>query len=344
MAVCVLLAHTIRVVVKLELTEYEKFVGGLEGDAFQDEVCARLQGHITDFQRIPDKPSGDGGLDGLSHGQEYAYCCYGPEQDPVKLKVKGLKDAIVEKFSADLRKLFEVAIGSNRRVVPAPNAELATIMGVGNKIRTIYLVVSWFETHRIIGPLNTAFNRYKRASQLKYVRDDAKLTIWGPKDLATHGPLDEHTLFRLQNKDLFEHLRAASAEDIPPNTTGDFDAKFADLKRRRVSRAVYIDGLAKEFRDAWAAAIALDNDLASTSVVLHEALETARTDAARAARVRSMSGTEPYELIGTMQQDVVDRLGEEFGRRLGGMASKVADGVVAGMIGECPIEWRDGDV
>ena len=47
-------------------------------------MCARLQGHITDFQRIPDKPSGDGGLDGLSHGQECAYCCYGPEQDPVK--------------------------------------------------------------------------------------------------------------------------------------------------------------------------------------------------------------------------------------------------------------------
>ena len=49
MAVCVLLAHTIRVVVKPKLTEYEKFVGGLEGDAFQDEVCARLQGDITDF-------------------------------------------------------------------------------------------------------------------------------------------------------------------------------------------------------------------------------------------------------------------------------------------------------
>ena len=342
---CVLLAHTIRVVVKPELTEYEKFVGGLEGDAFQDEVCARLQGHITDFQRIPDKPSGDGGLDGLSHGQQFAYCCYGPEQDPVKLKVKGLlKDAIVEKFSADLRKLFEVTIGSNRRVVHAPNAELATIMGAGNKIRTIHLVVSWFETHRIIGPLNTAFNRYKRASQLKYVHDGATLTIWGPKDLATRGPLDEHTLFRLQSKDLFERLRAASAEDIPPNATGDFDAKFADLKRWRPSRAEYIDGLAQEFRDAWAAAIALDNDLASTSVVLHESLETARTDAARAARGRSMGDTEPYELIDTMQQDVVDRLGEGFGQRLGGMTTKVADGVVAGLIGECPIEWRDGDV
>ena len=89
-----------------------------------------------------------------------------------------------------------------------------------------------------------------------------------------------------------------------------FDAKFADLKRRRPSRAEYIDGLAKDFRDAWATAIALDNDLASTSVVLHETLETARTDAARSARVRSMGDTEPYELIDTMQRDVVERLGE----------------------------------
>ncbi len=326
-----------------DLTEYEKFIGGLEADRFQDEVCARLQGHITDFQRIPDKPSGDGGLDGLSHGQECGYCCYGPEQDPVKLKAKGLRDDIVEKFSEDLRKLFEVTIGPNRRVVHAANAELATIMGDGNKIRAIYLVVSWFETHRVIGALNTAFKRYKKGSQLNFVHADATLTIWGPKDLATRGPLDEHTLFRLKNQDLFERLRAASAADIPPDATGDFDAKFADLKQRRPARAAHIDALAKDFRDTWAAAIALDNDLASTSVVLHEALETARTDAARAARVRSMGDAEPYELIATMQEDVVNRLGQGFGQRLGGLTSKVADGVVAGLIGECPIEWRDGD-
>ena len=324
-----------------EPTEYEKFVGSLEGDEFQEEVCARLQGHITDFQRIPDKPSGDGGLDGLSHGQERAYCCYGPEQNPVRLKTKRLlKEAIVKKFSADLRKLFELTIDSHH----SPTAELATIMGTGNKIRTIHLVVSWFESHRIIGPLNTTFKRFKMASRLNYVREDATLAIWGPKDLATRGPLDEHTLFRLQSKDLFKRLRTTSAEDVPPNTTGDFDAKFADLKRRRPQRADYIDGLAKEFRDAWATAIALDNDLASTSVVLHEALETARTDAARAARVRSMADAEPYELIDAMQRDVANRLGEEFGRRLGGLTTKVADGVVAGLIGGCPIEWRDGDV
>ena len=54
---------------------------------------------------------------------------------------------------------------------------------------------------------------------------DATLAIWGPKDLATRGPLDEHTLFRLQSKKLFERLRAVSAEDVPPNTTGDVRRK-----------------------------------------------------------------------------------------------------------------------
>jgi hypothetical protein len=228
-------------------SEYEKYVAGLEGERFQDEVCARLQGHITDFQRIPDKPSGDGGLDGLSHGQEHAYCCYGPEQDPVKLKVKGLKDDIVEKFTDDLKKLFEVNIGPNRRVVHAANAELATIMGDGNKIRAIFLVVNRFETHRVIGALKTAFNRFKRGSQLNFVHADATLTIWGPKDLATRGPLDEHTLFRLQNKDLFDRLREATAADIPPNATGDSDAKFDDLKQRRwAAEAVRVQALALE--------------------------------------------------------------------------------------------------
>lgn len=327
-----------------EHNEYEKFVGGLVGDGFEDEVCARLRMHTDDFYRVPRKPRGDGGLDGLSHGQAKGYCCYGPEQDPVKLKKQGgLKEDIVEKFTKDLRKLFELTTGPTRRPVHDPTPELATIMGEGNKLRVIILVVSWYETHRIIGPLTTAFNRFKKASQLNYVHAEATLSFWGPKDLATCGPLDEHTLFRLQNRKLFERLKAASAADIPADATGDFDAKFADLKRRRPAKAEYIDKLAKEFRDAWAAAIALDNDLASTSVVLHEALETARTDAARSARVRSLRETEPYELIETMQEDVVERLGLGFGERLGGLTSRVADGVVARLIGECPIDWRDDD-
>jgi hypothetical protein len=326
---------------KSVLSNYEKLLGSLEGDAFEFEVCARLQCLISDFQRIPDKPSGDGGLDGLSHGQEHGYCCYGPEQDPVKLKGKGLKDDIIGKFNADLRKLYELKFEDKRRLADAPNTELATIIGEGNKIKNIYLVVSWFETHRVIGPLNTALNKYKKASKLRYIDVDAKLTIWGPKELTTLGELDEQALFRVENRKLFERVQAATTANFPLGPSGDFDAKFNDLKQRRPGRALHIDDLATDFRAAWAAAIALDDELASTSVMLHEVLETARADAARTARLRSMGTEQPYDLIEAMRQDVVECLGQGFGQRLGGLTSKVADGVVAGLIGECPLEWRD---
>lgn len=326
---------------KIEPSDYEKLLGGLEGDSFEAEVCARLQSHISDFQRIPDKPNGDGGLDGLSHGQECGYCCYGPEPDPVKLKLKDLKDDIIEKFNSDLRRLFELKFADNRRLVDEPNSELATIIADGNKIKSVYLVVSWFETHRVIGPLNTSFNRYKQASKLRYIDPDASLTIWGPRDLATRGEIDEHTLFRIENRGLFERVKSATTETLPVESAADFDAKFEDLKMRRPARATHIEDLATGFRAAWAAAIALDNELASTSVALHEELEAARTDAAVSARLRSMGKADPYELIEAIRQDVVERLGKGFGQRLGGLTSKVADGVVAGLIGECPIEWRD---
>ena len=158
---------------KSEPSPYEKMLGGLAGDDFQDEVCARLSGHIADFQRIPPKPSGDGGLDGLSHGQGSAYCCYGPEQEPFKVNIKGLKDDIVEKFRGDLRRLFELSFDASKHLVDEPNAELATIMGDGNTIKNIYVVVNWFESHRIIGALNTALLKYKKASALRFVAADA---------------------------------------------------------------------------------------------------------------------------------------------------------------------------
>ena len=326
---------------KPEPSAYTKLLGTLEGDDFQDEVCERLRRLIADFQSIPAKPSGDGGLDGLSHGQTRAYCCYGPEQDPVKLKAKGdLKEDIVEKFRSDLRKLFEVEIGPNNRAVHAENKELSTIIGDGNKIETVILIVSWFETHRVIGPINTAFARYKRGSKLNFVNPAASVVIWGPKDVAGMGAVDEHTLFRIENRALLARLQAAGTATIPLSATGDFDSKFEYLKQQRPDLAVQIDALAADFRQAWAAAINLDDELASNSVALHEALEDARTQAALSARLRSMGTTAAHELIETMRQDVTERLGQSFGTRLGSLTTKVAAGEVARLIGECPLEWR----
>lgn len=322
------------------LADYEKLIGKLEGTAFEEEVCARLQTIFVGFQRIPAKPQGDGGLDGLSHGQERAYCCYGPEQEARKLDNKGLKDDIVNKFSGDMRKLFELEF-ENRKIKHTPNEELETIMGADRKITHVRLIVSWFESHRVIGPLYTNFDKYKVASELKFVDSDATLTVWGPKDLAALGAVDEHTLFRIQNPALIACVQAASAAELVKNGGGDFDAKFADLKQRRPESASKIDGIAQKLREAWAAAIALDNDLSKNSLGLHQVLESVRSDAALSAQVKSMSATDPYVLIDRMREEVADQFEQGFGNRFGPLTLRITQGIVAGLVGECPIDWRD---
>jgi hypothetical protein len=77
----------------------------LNGDDSQDEVSARLQGVIIDFQPVPSNPQGDAGIDGFSHHGERAYGCYGPEQDAFK-KNKDREKAIVDKFKEDLLRIF----------------------------------------------------------------------------------------------------------------------------------------------------------------------------------------------------------------------------------------------
>lgn len=320
------------------LADYEQLIGKLEGNVFQDEVCARLQSTYVDFQRIPAKPHGDGGLDGLSHGQERAYCCYGPEQEARKLDNKGLKDDIITKFSSDLRRIFELGF-EKRRLKPTATKELETILGENRKIKHIYLVVSCFESHRIIGPLNTNFDKYKSASELRFVDNGATITIWGPRDLVGLGAVDEHTLFRIQNPGLIACIQSASAAAL--TKSGDFDAKFSDLKRRRPGASVKIDEIAQKLREAWAAEIALDNDLSKNSLGLHQILESVRSNAALLAQTKSMCATNPYALIDTMNEEIASQLDRGFGNRFGTLTPRITQGIVASLIGECPIDWRD---
>ena len=222
---------------------------------FQDEVCARLQGVYADFQRqIPAKPSGDGGLDGLSCMVRCAgIAATAPNGPRSEAEDRGdLKDEIVKKFNADVRKLFELEFDLRKRLPLALRRmrKLATIMGDGNKIKNVYLVLGWFETHhrdRVIGPLNTHFTKCKKASKLRYINCDTTLTIWGPKDLATLGAVDEYTLFRIENRALFERVQTASAASVIPSGSGQFEAKFNDLKHWRPALSKSIDETAQEF-------------------------------------------------------------------------------------------------
>lgn len=327
---------------KPEPSDYEKLLGGLEGDSFQDEVCARLASLFNDFQRVPPKPSGDGGLDGLSHGHTRAYCCYGPEQEAFKVNAKGLKDAIVAKFRSDLRKLCELTTGTTNRLKRIKSAALPDIVEKGVKIQHVYLVCSWFESHKVISPIATAFSTYKQRSANRFIDEQATVTVWGPKDLANKGIVDDHTMFRIEERALLARVKAAvAAAGVLPASMADFDAKFDDLRKRGgPARAATVDNLADYFRKAWATAIALDNELASTSVSLHEALEDAREQSAVSAQLKSTNTADPFTLVNDMRVEVSSRLGKNFGTRLSTMTSKVADGEVGRLIGDCHLDWR----
>jgi hypothetical protein len=90
------------------IEKYVSTLTHLTGDAFEDEVAARLQTAIVDFQTISTKPNGDGGVDGISDGFTVGYCCYGPEYDAFKDETE-INGDIIEKFRADLRRILELA-------------------------------------------------------------------------------------------------------------------------------------------------------------------------------------------------------------------------------------------
>jgi hypothetical protein len=320
---------------------YTKLLGCLEKDAFETEVCARLAMFVSDFQRIPRKPHGDGGLDGLSHGQTTAYCCYGPEQDPFKANTKGLKDDIVEKFRGDLRKLFEIECQGKTKLIKKPNVEIPTIMAPGRKIKLFRLVVSWFESHRVVGPLNASLDKYKAASECSYVEQTAQLTVWGPHDLSMQCAVDEHTLFRVEQHALVNKVQKAVEDGTLAPRAVDFEAKFDDLCARRPEKKSAIKDLRSYFRSSWGAALTLDNELAASSVRMHRLLEEARIQAAVSARLKSATSLGPEELIEKMREIMVERFFELFGKDgLGPLTRRVADGEVGRLIGECPVEWR----
>lgn len=317
---------------------YAKMLGALEKEAFQDEVCARLSAVFADFQRIPAKPHGDAGLDGLSHGQARAYCCYGPEQQSFK-NPKDLKADIIKKFRGDLRTIFEVD-HDKKKLVRKPTVEMKTILAEGHKITNIYLIVSCFESHQIIGPLNESFQEYMVASACTYVDAAAQPTIWGPKDLTTLSRIDEYAMFRIENRALLAEMKRAVEAGVVPKKLADFHEKFEYVRAKDPAFVDAFNRLEERFRAAWSTALALDNSLAATSMSLHEALEQARTQSTITADIRSAQEGDPMKLLEDMRDAVKGHLSDAFGDRLGPHMAQLADGEIARLIGECPIEWR----
>lgn len=329
--------------------EFARMLGALEMQDFEDQVCGFLRRSMLDFQNVPAQPHGDGGLDGLSNGQSIAYCCYGPVQAPSKVKAKGLKADIVKKFRGDLMTLFELeAAGKGTAATSAyvhkTSAELATIIAQGNKIRTVRLVVSVFDSHQVLGPLNTSFNDFKTASQCNYVDKSASMTIWGPKELASVGTVDDLTLLRLQERAILKRVSATLSKSggMPVPSSSEFDAKFDWLLTDAKAPAALVERLREHFRKRWSEAIAVEHDLANTAVTLHEALTRARQDAAVDADLASVNATRATDLIEHMRQRLGGRLDEQTAAKFpADIKNRLVDGELARLIGECPIDWRN---
>ena len=317
--------------------EYARTLSQLTGDNFQDEVCTRLHSAILSFQTIPRKPHGDAGLDGLSHEGEHAYCCYGPEHDEFK-KPKDRERAIVVKFTGDLRRLFELDF-ENRKPIRIENKEISTILREGGKLKHIKLIVNWFESHRVVGPISTAVAQYKQLSACKYVDLGASVIIMGPKELANAYPVDTSTILGSRQRIFFKEVQSAS-EFVQIENPTDFDAKMTVLCEICPSQICTIEGLKEQFLADWRMALAFERKLDETVPPLHQALDSHRRRILQRVAQLMLGSDRPWmelEHAGEVASSVLAHDFKTYGETLLGA---ISSGEVARLIGECPITWE----
>lgn len=321
---------------------YARLLAGLEGDAFQAEVCARLTSVIVGFQTIPATPHGDGGLDGVSHAFTHGYCCYGPEYKAAKTNRERVDD-IVGKFADDLRKLFELDT-NGKKLVHKDNDELGTILPKREKLVLLELIVNWFEDHRILGRIGAAFAACKKASRCRYVDQTAQWAIFGPKQIASRYAVDEFTIARVQQSSFIERVQEAAqtVQTVPIGHAKDFDRKLAILREIRPEQILAIDVMAENFRSNWRTALALERELGDTVPTLHHALELGRQQIATRVTTLMRGSNEPWTQLDRASEIATQILNRDFGAAYGTLVPTVATGEVARLIGECPVGWEKG--
>jgi hypothetical protein len=320
--------------------EYARALSQLTGDDFQAEVCVRLGNAIFSFQDVPRKPYGDGGLDGLSHDAEHAYCCYGPEYDKFKV-AKDLAADIVDKFRSDLRKLFELEMDDGK-IVQIENKEIAKILPDGTTLKHIRLIVNWFESHRIIGPIGTAVKKYRKASMCRYVDEGASVVVWGPKQLATLYPVDESTILRSRHAKFLREVLSA-AELVAIENPSDFDTKMNSLSKIcPAHQAPAIASLKESLLSDWRMALAFEQKLDGTLPTLHKALEDHRRRILQKVAQLMIASDKPWAELGRAAEIATGVLAPDFEAAFGTtLLSAISSGEVARLIGECPISWEE---
>jgi hypothetical protein len=316
---------------------YADTLASLAGNNFQAEVCARLQSVILSFQSIPSKPHGDAGLDGYSHNGERGYCCYGMEHDSFKTS-RQREAALETKFKSDLRRLFELELRSKTLTHEAV-AEMSTILRVGQRLNHVELLTNWFESHRVLAPIMTALEEYRKASQLRYVDPNVTVIVVGPKQLADRYAVDEMTIIRAERRSLFDKLdRDAKLVKIAKGS--DFDSKIEVLQAMHPKRESAINQMADVFRGDWRRAIAFDDYLDKTNPALHRSLEGCRSEILKRVVAVMMESDEPWRQLAEANSIACQLTSDVFREQYGEFCNVVASGEIARLIGDCPIDWE----
>ena len=319
------------------IEEYAQSLAALTGTPFQEEVCARLQMVILDFQTIPAKPQGDAGLDGFSHGAKRGYCCYGPEPDLFKTN-KQRENAIVDKFKGDLRRICELDF-ERKKLICIDNKEMCTILPTGQKLEHITLLVNWFESHRVLGPILTAFEEYKKASVCRYILPNASVVVWGPRDVANQYAVDEATIIRAEQRVAAQRIHQA-ATAVAIDNPEDFEQKMVILRDIRPDQLAAIESLSEQLRKDWRMALAFERELDQSLPTQHRILEADRGSILRRVSQLMLSSPEPWTQLGDASAIAAAIIEKDFGKLYGPLVQDVSSGEVARLIGECPIGWE----
>jgi len=317
--------------------EYEQSLASLSGDAFQDEVTARLQAFINDFQPVPATPQGDAGLDALSNRGKHAHCCYGLEHDNFKTNQKR-ESAIIAKFKSDLRRIFELEF-DNKKLKHSDNPEIATILPQGEKINHIQLLTNWFGSHRILGPIATALANYAAASRCRYVEKTATIVVLGPRELANRYAVDEVTIARSRQRVLIKKVEE-KAKSITLTSTEKFDKKMDDLKELVGGSEAAVNSLRKELQLSWRKSLALEQELNDTLPNMHRELEANRSQILTRVSMLMIASDEPWKELGQATEIASTILRKHFDKLFGIMIDDLGSGEIARLIGECPVGWE----
>ena len=315
--------------------EYANTLASLEGNEFQAEVSIYFGTQIIGFQTVPDKPQGDGGLDGFSHNGERGYCCYGLEHDVFKT-AKERVDAIVVKFSKDLRRLFELGF-DGKKLVKVDDSVLKTILPKDRKLEHIYLIVNWFEDHRILGRIGTAVQTYKAASECRYVASSVTVVVIGPTELSALYSVTESAVYRVQQRVFVQKVKQ-TAKTVVIGNPADFEAKMQILREIRPDMLPTIEQWSAHLLENWRMALAFEIELDKTLNMLHQSLEDCRRRIAVRVAELALSSTEQWKELGKAHELALEILGRDFGEH-GPLLSDVSSGEIARLVGECPINW-----